>query len=110
MEMLKIKQYSDGIKNVASDGTMTLLEAQTPVSMNFWGFQPVIFEYLEKMFVEFLETNMKNITSEFLIPTAVNQLVVSDMAKVKVLESDAEWFGITYQEDRPFVVERLKHI
>ena len=109
-EMTKIRRYDDGIKNVADNGEVTLLGETTPVSMNFWGFMPNIFNLMEKMFVDFMKENNDNPTSEFFIPLVVNYLISSKTATIQVLKSDAEWFGVTYQEDRPSVVEKLKSV
>ena len=109
-EMTKIRRYDDGIKNVADNGEVTLLGETTPVSMNFWGFMPNIFNLMEKMFVDFMKENNDNPNSEFFIPLVVNYLISSKTATIQVLESDAEWFGVTYQEDRPSVVEKLKSV
>lgn len=109
-EMTKIRRYDDGIKNVTENGEVTLLGETTPVSMNFWGFMPNIFSLMEKMFADFLKENNDNPKSEFFIPLVVNYLISSKTATIQVLESDAEWFGVTYQEDRPSVVEKLKGI
>lgn len=109
-EMTKIRRYDDGIKNITEDGIVTLLPEAVPVSMNFWGFMPNIFGLIESMFVDFLKKNNSNPKSEFFIPLIVTHLIQSNAATVEVLESDAEWFGVTYQEDRPFVVEKLKSL
>ena len=109
-EMTKIRRYDDSIKNVADNGEVTLLGETTPVSMNFWGFMPNIFNLMEKMFVDFMKENNDNPKSEFFIPLVVNYLISSKTATIQVLESDAEWFGVTYQEDRPSVVEKLKSV
>jgi len=109
-EMTKIRRYEDGIKNVTENGEVTLLSETAPVSMNFWGFMPNIFSLMEKMFVDFLKENNDNPKSEFFIPLVVNYLISSKTATIQVLESDAEWFGVTYQEDRPSVVEKLKSV
>ena len=109
-EMTKIRRYEDGIKNVTENGEVTLLSETAPVSMNFWGFMPNIFSLMEKMFVDFLKENNDNPKSEFFIPLVVNYLILSKTATIQVLESDAEWFGVTYQEDRPSVVEKLKSV
>lgn len=109
-EMTKIRRYDDGIKNITEDGVVTVLPETVPVSMNFWGFMPNIFGLIESMFVDFLKKNNDNPKSEFFIPLIVTHLIQSKAATVEVLESDAEWFGVTYQEDRPYVVEKLKSL
>lgn len=80
----------------------------TPVSMNFWGFTPDYFDYSEEVFKEFLAEYIDEPKSEFYIPFMVDTLIKKRGAKVHVLTSEAQWFGITYSQDRDAVVARLK--
>ena len=89
-------------------GDMKPLEDHTPVSMNMFGFTPDYFEYSEKYFAEYLKNNIDNPKSEFYIPTMVNKLVADGTAQMRVLRSSAQWFGVTYKEDRPAVVARIQ--
>ena len=81
---------------------------QEPVSMNFWGFTPKIFEYLNYEFKIFLESFGKDMKSEFLIPTVVNDLIKSGRESIDVLNTTAKWFGVTYKEDKSYVVNKIK--
>lgn len=109
-EMTKIARTPEGIQNKADDGTVTPLEDLTPVSMNFWGFTPLFFKHLNEMFVDFLRKENNNPKSEFVLPTVVNRFLMDKSAQIKVLVTDAQWFGVTYKEDRPMVVEKLKNL
>ncbi len=85
------------------------LDLESLVSMNFFGFTPDFFEYTEKGFLDFLNGPAKeNIKAEFYIPLMVNKAINEDYAKVKVLSSDASWFGVTYKEDKPDVMAKIK--
>ena len=86
------------------------LTGEEVVSLNMWGFTPVIFNYIEEMFAEFLSTGGNELKSEFYIPFVVDQLIKSNKAKVKVLKSYDSWFGITYKEDKPYVVNSIKKL
>ena len=108
-EMRKIARTADGIQN-DEDGVVTPLTGEEPVSMNFWGFSPRFFDTLESMFAQFLKDNKGNIKAEFPIPDAVTSVMQRGLATVRVLPTTAEWFGVTYAEDRPKVVEKLKHV
>lgn len=77
------------------------------VSMNLWGFGTSIFRHLEHMFSEFLVRSGSELKSEFYIPSVVNALIRSGEARVKVIKCGAEWFGVTYREDREEVIERV---
>lgn len=88
------------------------INENTPVSMNLFGFTPDYFDYSKKLFVEFLSNsgNISNLKSEFFIPSAVNNFISSGKAEMKVLSSSAKWFGVTYKEDRPEVILKIKNL
>ena len=109
-EMTQIGRDGGIIQNTAPDGTKTTLSKDTPVSMNFWGFTPLFFEKLDEQFVTFLTEQNDNPKSEFQIPTVINYFLQSGKARIEILKSDAKWFGVTYKEDRPYVVERLAQL
>ena len=115
-QLVGIKEHThierkDGlIQNTSADGEVTVLQGDTPVSMNFWGFTPLFFEKLDAMFCQFLKENNDNPKSEFQIPTVINYFLQSKAADIVILKSDAQWFGVTYQSDRDYVVQRLKEI
>ncbi len=92
------------------DDQKTEIAENTPVSMNFWGFTPSFFKYLEDYFKEFLHENINKPKAEFLIPWVVDQLIKNKVAQTKVLTSNAQWFGVTYKEDRPAVVQKFKDL
>lgn len=78
-----------------------------PVSMNMWGFTPSIFENIESQFVDFLKERGQEEKSEFYIPSVVNTMLQADTANVHVLRSEAQWFGVTYREDKQFVQDSV---
>ena len=78
--------------------------------MNFWGFTPEIFNYMDNIFENFLSNNWKKLKSELFIPTVVNELLQTKKATVKVLESDAKWLGVTYPEDKEYVTQSLRKL
>ena len=92
--------------NISSDREINL-NGKEPVSMNMWGFTPVLFDYLQTMFNEFLNENYKNLKSEFLIPTVVNDLIQQNLEDVHVLRTGAQWFGVTYKEDKSLVNQQI---
>lgn len=109
VENHKIGHTDNGIEN-QEEGLYGKFTGAEPVSMNFWGFTPDFFNCLDDLFVEFLQDNQDNITAEFPIPSTITYLMQNDKARIKVLHSDAEWFGVTYKEDRASVVERLQNL
>ena len=86
------------------------LNGSEPVSMNVWGFTPILFKYLEEKFVEFLSENGTEMKSEYLIPSVVNELIQSGQETVHVLRSGATWFGVTYKEDKPYVEGEIEKL
>ena len=102
-----IKKSSAG--DIECDRDISLLGNEL-VSMNMWGFMPSIFDHLEKMFNEFLDENISDLKSEFLIPSVVNDLIEKNIEKVQVLKTRSTWFGVTYIEDKPFVKNQIKEL
>lgn len=80
------------------------------VSMNFWGFQPSIFDPLQEGFGRFLATCGQDPKAEFFLPTVVDALIREGRAAVRVLETPDRWFGVTYREDKQAVVSRLQEL
>ena len=116
-----------GVCGVGADGYLTSVEEFTKiektasgacegdrnftgdelVSMNFWGFHPALFPALKERFTAFLQKGGGEQKSECYIPATVNELMVAGKARVKMLSSSSPWFGVTYKEDKPRVVESI---
>lgn len=90
------------------DGKWVAIEDNTPVSMNMWGFTPDYFKYSEESFVNFLQQNIDKPKAEFFIPLVVNELITTGRANVKVLDTTAVWFGVTYAADRQDTVDKIQ--
>jgi UTP-glucose-1-phosphate uridylyltransferase len=96
-------------KIIADDNGNNLeLNGDSFVSMNFWGFTPDVFAELESEFKKFILENADNIKSEYYIPSIVSHQINNNLATVKVLQATDQWFGVTYKEDKPVVVEKMK--
>jgi choline kinase len=87
-----------------------LLDGNELVSMNIWGFHPSLFENLESGFIDFLNEKGQQLKSEFYIPLHVGDISNKGIATVKVLSSNASWFGVTYKEDKPVVQQKIKEL
>ena len=96
-------------KGMRSDRNIHL-NGKEPVSMNVWGFTPDLFGYLESMFIQFLKEEGDALKSEYLIPSVVNNLIQTDRKSVHILHSSAKWFGVTYKEDKSYVMEEIKKL
>ena len=103
----EIQLCADGtIKDTRRD---VLLNGDTVVSMNYWGFMPSIFPVMEQYFEDFLHADTgKELKSECLLPVMVDDLKAKNALEVSVLESTDKWFGMTYRADREAVAEELK--
>lgn len=105
-ECTKIGILPDG--TIKDEDSGKILKADDLVSMNFWAFTPSVFYEIERQFVEFYPANKDNLKSEFYIPKVVDKMIKDKKAEVKVLKTDAKWFGVTYKEDTPGVNAALE--
>lgn len=104
--------YDDKHNIVFTDenGDVQTLDPVTPVSMNLWGFTPDYFDYSDREFRKFLDRDLNTPKAEFFIPLAIDALINSGEATVKVLDTDSRWFGVTYAADRPGVVAKFAEL
>jgi len=110
VELTKIERDGVRARNIGADGLISQLTGNELVSMNMWGFTPRVFNQLREHFQGFLKSNSLDTKSENYIPSTVNDLIVAGRARVKVLRTDDSWFGVTYREDRPRVVESIRQL
>lgn len=110
VERTQIEKSGSQIMFKDENGDMQVLQPETLVSMNMFGFTPDYFENSVDLFKKFLDENGSQLKSEFFIPLVTNTLINSKIATLKVLSSDAKWFGVTYKEDRPQVVKQLNDL
>lgn len=112
VERTKIERNAEGVIVFHDLGEDEALEEQTPVSMNLFGFTPDYFTHSEEYFKAFLsdEKNIANPKAEFFIPLMVNKLVSEGTAKLRVLGTTAQWFGVTYQADKPQLVAKIEEL
>lgn len=106
-----IVKTKDGAACDNADGKRVPCDAGSYVSMNMWGFTPDFLNELEKGFREFLGSIEEgDIKSEYLLPSIVDQLIKNGKADVAVLKTTDKWFGVTYKEDKPVVVESIRRL
>lgn len=105
-------KYDQDHKIVYNDeqGVEHTLEPNVPVSMNMWGFTPDYFELATREFTKFLKEKIEVPKSEQVIPDVADALIKSGEATIKVLDTDSRWFGVTYAQDRPAVVEKFAEL
>ena len=112
VETFKLKLFPNGeIRDVEKSEDGPLYAPETPVSMNFWGFTPWIFTKMEDYFLRFLKAlSPEDVKAECLLPSMVGELIDRGELEVSVLHSNAQWFGVTYREDKPKVQEELRKL
>ena len=100
-EIKKIMRI-DGVVKYEINGEWREIDENSPVSMNFWGFTPDIFNYVEVGFTNFLKDPDKDLlTEEYYIPNVIHEGVSEGAFKCKVIETPAKWMGVTYKTDKP---------
>ncbi len=109
-ETHKIRQEDETILCESENNDTISLSSNETVSMNFWGFHPSVFENIETQFKAFLELNIHLPKSEFYIPSVVFEMIKTGKAEVEVLKADSPWFGVTYQDDKPYVIEQIQKL
>ena len=110
VEMTKIERAGAGAKNIDAAGHGTQLTGDELVSMNMWGFMPEVFIHLRACFSEFLHTRGHQLAAECYIPSTVNEMIAAGQTRVRILRTTDAWFGVTYREDRPRVVESIRQL
>jgi hypothetical protein len=107
-ELTAIEKKDGLIFNTAPDGTRRNLEPDTPVSMNFWGFPETIIPRFKTYFEDFIALSGKELKSECYLPKAADWFIKNSYIRIRALEADSEWFGVTYKEDKETAVKRLE--
>jgi UTP-glucose-1-phosphate uridylyltransferase len=100
-ERTKLLKRPNGAAFTDEAGIEHFIPGDTPVSMNYWGFGPDIFSYLQVEFRQFLTQKSNDLKAEYYLPFAVGGMINAGLKKVKVLPAQENWFGITYKEDLP---------
>lgn len=110
IEHTQIEQYENGIHFTEDKGnTWTDIDGNTIVSMNLWGFTKSFITEANKRFSSFLDEALVSnpLKGEYFLPSVVSQLLAENKASVKVLQSSDKWYGVTYREDKPGIVQAL---
>lgn len=110
-ERTRIEKKDDGAAFTEDEGrTWTDLPADTTVSMNMWGFTAGILDEIEREFAAFLEKGLAEnpMKCEYFLPTVVSNLLEAGRASVAVLHSKDKWYGVTYKEDKPVVMDAIR--
>jgi UTP-glucose-1-phosphate uridylyltransferase len=108
VETRQIEKTKDGATASGADGKLLHFTGNEIVSMNLWGFKPSCYDFLGREFRNFINKYGMDLKSELDIPTSVDKFVKNREITIQILMSNERWFGVTYREDKPFVVESIK--
>jgi NDP-sugar pyrophosphorylase family protein len=107
-ELTAIEKKDGVIFNTGADGSRRELPADSPVSMNFWGFPVGILPHLKRYFDDFIAASGRELKSECYLPKAADWFIKNGYTRIKALAADSEWFGVTYKEDKEAAIKRLQ--
>jgi dTDP-glucose pyrophosphorylase len=108
VETRQIEKTKEGASAPGPGGKTIHFTGNEIVSMNLWGFKPSCYDFLGKEFRNFIDKHGMDPKSELDIPTSVDKFVKNGEIKINVLMTNERWFGVTYREDKPMVVESIK--
>ncbi len=110
-ERTHIERKGDGqIIYQTDEGKEVPLSGEETASMNLMGFTPDVFSVFERCFVDFLQENVQHPKKEFYLPSVMNEVITSNLAKVKVVPTPDTWFGVTYPDDKKVARQTLKDL
>lgn len=109
-EHKKICRTGNRITGEAEGTGEVVFSGTEPVSMNLMGFKPSMFDHLKRQFTDFLQNHITKNDTEFYLPFAMNEVIRTGEARVKVLHTAEKWFGVTYREDRKMVMNSLRKL
>jgi UTP-glucose-1-phosphate uridylyltransferase len=107
VETRQIEKTADGAVAPGADGKTLHFTGNEVVSMNLWGFKPSCYHFLGEEFRNFINKSGMDLKSELDIPTSIDKFVKNGRISIQILETNAKWFGVTYREDKPFVVDSI---
>lgn len=110
VETRQIEKTPDGAQAPGPDGNLLKFTGNEIVSMNLWGFKPSCYNFLDREFREFINKQGMDLKSELDIPTSVDKFVKKGDITIRILMSNDRWFGVTYREDKPFVVNSIREM
>lgn len=110
VETRSIEKRPDGIFAPDAQGHILKYTGEEIVSMNLWGFKPSCYKYLGMEFRNFLREKISDLKAELDIPTSVDKFVKKGEITIQIITSNSKWFGVTYREDKPFVVESIRRM
>lgn len=108
VETRGIEKRPDGVFAPDTEGKINQYTGEEIVSMNLFGFKPTCYKYLNMEFSNFLRERITDPKAELDIPTSLDKFVKKGEITIQILRSSSRWFGVTYREDKPYVVESIR--
>ena len=110
-DIVEVFNISVSDEGTISDEAVGKLDPLTPVSMNMWGFTPDILDKMTDSFNVFLNNIQDgDLKAEYPLPSFIGKEIEENRLSISVYTTTAEWFGVTYAEDRPSVADRLNNM
>jgi UTP-glucose-1-phosphate uridylyltransferase len=106
-EITRIERSNGQTGFADASGRWQPLDDNVPVSMNAWGFYPSIFKVLKEGFEAFLNTTDNLLQKEYFISHPLNHMIANKLGSIRILETQSQWFGLTYPDDKPLVAKQL---
>jgi NDP-sugar pyrophosphorylase family protein len=106
-EITSIERKDGQVGYTDQDGGWTELDGDTYVSMNAWGFYPEIFDIFRSGFLQFIQKAKQDPKAEYYIAKPLMEMMEQNIGSIQILRSDAQWFGVTYREDKEAAVARI---
>ena len=110
VELTTVERCGEGARSTDPAGSVTVFTGNETVSMNMWAVTPEVFDQLREQFERFLERQGGDVKAECYLPNTVNELIRRGQTRVRVLDTSAHWFGVTYREDRAKVLEEIRRL
>lgn len=107
----RVKVYKENSHIVFEENLqLQILDAKTKASMNFWCFTPEVFDFSQQLFKGFLQNHIEEPKSEFFIPLVGDEFIKQGKGNVRAITTSAQWFGVTYKEDKPIVQQCINNL
>ena len=110
VERTDVQKQNREIVSQDKDGKFYPLNKNAYCSMNVWGFTPTIFSFIEQGFIEFFKQNQDQPKAEYVLPLIANSLIEQNKASFKILDTESEWFGVTYKADKESAQNKINQL
>ncbi len=110
VERTHVKKIDENIVYQDEEGRLIEIEGDPVVSLNMMGFTSSVFSHLQIYFEKFIREQSQNLKAELYLPNVVNDIIKCHAARVKILRTDEDWFGVTHKEDKAKVTRKIEEL